>query len=52
MRYLKIFQWVRTDVLAKNKKLYAFALAVSYLKLVQNDLKVILYLCKDCFDIF
>ena len=40
------------DVLATNKKLYVFALAFSYLKLVQNDLKVIFYLCKNCFDIF
>ena len=40
------------DVLATNKKLYVFALAFSYLKLVQNDLKVIFYLFKNCFDIF
>ena len=48
----KNFSGVTTDVLAKNKKLYVFALAVSYLKLVQNDLIVIFYLCKNCFYIF
>ena len=50
-----ITKWNKTDVtadvLAKNEKLYVFALAVSYLKLNQNDLKVIFYLCKNCFNI-